>query len=82
MNNDRTLHLAQMRPGESAVITGYLAGGRDYRRKLLSFGLTAGTKITLLKTAPLGDPVEISVRGYSLSLRKTEAAVLELRGEA
>jgi ferrous iron transport protein A len=82
MNNNQTLHLARMKPGETAVIAGYLSGGRDYRRKLLSFGLTAGAKITLLKTAPLGDPVEISVRGYSLSLRKSEAAVLKLRREA
>ncbi|MFP4365213.1 MAG: ferrous iron transport protein A [Spirochaetia bacterium] len=68
--------------GDSAIITGYLEGGREYRKKLLSFGLTKGTKITLLKKAPLGDPVEITVRGFSLSLRKKEAAVLELRRQS
>ncbi len=79
MSKTETISLSGMSPGEGAVITGYRAGGKEYRRKLLSFGLTAGTKITLVKIAPMGDPVEISVRGYSLSLRKTEADVLELR---
>ena len=70
--------LSVMKPEEKAVITGYREGRKEYRRKLLSFGLTQGTEITMKKTAPLGDPVEISVRGYSLSLRKAEAEVLEL----
>ncbi|MBI9109441.1 MAG: ferrous iron transport protein A [Spirochaetales bacterium] len=67
-----------MKPEERAVITGYRKGNKEYRRKLLSFGLTKGTEIMMKKTAPLGDPVEISVRGYSLSLRKAEAEVLEM----
>lgn len=79
MSATRTgLRLAEMQPGSSAVVSGYREGGREYRRKLLSFGLTAGTRITLVKAAPMGDPVEISVRGYSLTLRKSEADVLEL----
>ncbi len=81
MSKAETVSLAGMKPGEGAVITGYRAGGKEYRRKLLSFGLTAGTRITLVKKAPMGDPVEISVRGYSLSLRKSEAEVLELRSK-
>ncbi len=72
------LKLSAMKPEEKAVITGYREGRKDYRRKLLSFGLTQGTEIVMKKTAPLGDPVEISVRGYNLSLRKAEAEVLEL----
>ncbi len=79
MNATNTdLRLAEMKPGSSAVVTGYKEGGREYRRKLLSFGLTAGTRITVIKVAPMGDPVEIKVRGYSLSLRKSEAEILEL----
>ncbi|MDC7126503.1 MAG: FeoA family protein [Spirochaetales bacterium] len=76
MNNK--VKLSEMKPEQTAVITGYGDGRKEYRRKLLSFGLTMGTEITMKKTAPLGDPVEISVRGYSLSLRKAEAEVLEL----
>lgn len=65
--------------GESGEITGYDLSDSSYRKKLLSMGLTKGTVITVTKTAPLGDPVELSVRGYKLSLRKAEADVLELR---
>lgn len=65
--------------GESGEITGYDSSDSSYRKKLLSMGLTKGTVVTVTKTAPLGDPVELSVRGYKLSLRKTEADVLELR---
>jgi ferrous iron transport protein A len=82
MSSTDIVSLAEMIPGEAAIITGYRSGGKEYRRKLLSFGLTAGTKIILVKIAPLGDPVEITVRGYSLSLRKSEADVLELRSNS
>ena len=78
MNKTDVIKLSAMKPDEKAVIAGYSQGRKEYRRKLLSFGLTPGTEITMKKTAPLGDPVEISLRGYSLSLRKAEAAILEL----
>lgn len=78
MNQQTLITLSRMKPGEKAVITAYREGPREYRRKLLSFGLTVGTEIVLKKAAPLGDPVEITVRGYSLSLRKAEAEILEL----
>ena len=65
--------------GESGEITGYDSSDSSYRKKLLSMGLTKGTVITVTKTAPLGDPVELTVRGYKLSLRKAEADILELR---
>lgn len=66
--------------GEEAVISGYEQGEDIYRKKLLSMGLTKGTKITLLKYAPLGDPVEILIRGFKLSLRKREVEILFLKG--
>ena len=75
------INLASMAPGEKAVITGYKDCAKKYRRKLLSFGLTEGVSISLRKIAPFGDPVEISLRGFSLSLRKAEAEALELRRE-
>ncbi|MBN1647805.1 MAG: ferrous iron transport protein A [Spirochaetales bacterium] len=70
--------LDEMKPGNKAVITGYREGPRNYRAKLLSMGLTRGTVIELLKVAPLGDPIEIKIRGFNLSLRKSEASILVL----
>jgi ferrous iron transport protein A len=67
--------------GEEAVITGYIKTDERYRQRLLSMGLTKGTRIKLLKLAPLGDPVEILVRGFKLSLRKDEAEILLLKGD-
>lgn len=66
--------------GEKAVIAGYEKQSRQYREKLLSMGLTKGVEITLLKYAPLGDPIEISIRDFKLSLRKEEAEILILEG--
>ena len=65
--------------GEQAEIIGYKPTEKSYRRKLLSMGLTRGTVFTLTKAAPLGDPVEIEVRGYRLSLRRSEAEALEIK---
>ncbi|RLW68605.1 MAG: hypothetical protein B6D68_03305 [spirochete symbiont of Stewartia floridana] len=65
--------------GDQAEITGYNDSEKSYRRELLAMGLTRGTVFTLTKAAPLGDPVEIEVRGYRLSMRKDEANVLKIR---
>ncbi len=70
--------ILEMKPGETATVTGFSESEGMYRRKLLSMGITRGVTITFLKTAPMGDPVEISLRGYSLSLRKAEAKILQL----
>jgi ferrous iron transport protein A len=72
------LSISDLELGETAVIVGYRGGGSSYRSKLLSMGLTRGTTIRLTKVAPMGDPVEIDVRDFSLSLRKDEASVLLL----
>ena len=69
----------QLKIGEEAVIEGYQKNTGTYLQKLLTMGLTKGTKIKLLKIAPLGDPVEIEVRGFNLSLRKNEAQLLQLK---
>lgn len=60
------------------IIEGY-TGKNSVRKKLLSFGLTPNTTIEVIRTAPLGDPIEIKVRGFFLSLRKTEFDLLILR---
>ena len=48
------------------------------KRRLMDMGLTRGTVVTLKKVAPLGDPIEVTVRGYELSLRKDDAALIEI----
>ena len=68
-----------MKPGQTAEISGYRAGNAAYRAKLLALGLTRGTQLTLVNVAPLGDPVELKVRGFHLSLRRDEAAVLKVK---
>ncbi len=71
-----TQSLRDMAAGEMGRVTGFGEGSRVYRRKLLSLGLTPGTEFSVARHAPMGDPVEIRVRGYSLSLRRNEAAAL------
>jgi len=73
-----TLTLGALKAGQSGHILGYQSGGRAYRGKLLSMGLTPGTHFTVTRQAPMGDPVEIEVRGFKLSLRKGEAAALQV----
>lgn len=53
-------------------------GADEISLRLLEMGLTPGVRVLMLGTAPLGDPVEIEIRGYRLSLRRTEAARVEL----
>ena len=48
------------------------------KRRLMDMGLTRGTAVTVKKVAPLGDPIEVTVRGYELSLRKDDAALIEI----
>ncbi|NJL46554.1 MAG: ferrous iron transport protein A [Leptolyngbyaceae cyanobacterium SM2_5_2] len=73
-----TLHLGSLAVGESGHILGYEKGPNAYREKLLAMGLTPGTPFTVTRQAPMGDPIEIEVRGFKLSLRKSEAAVLRV----
>ncbi len=72
------MKIKDLKIGDRVKITGYEKGNSEYRRKLLSMGLTRGVEFTLSKIAPLGDPVEIEVRDFHLSLRKSEADVLIL----
>ncbi|CAK7045766.1 FeoA family protein [Saezia sanguinis] len=69
-----------MKVGQNARVTGFTKteGGKAYRQKLLAMGLTPGTEFTVTRLAPMGDPVEIRLRGFSLSLRKHEAASLQV----
>lgn len=75
--------LRDMQVGETGTVAGYAKGARAYREKLLAMGLTRGTVFNVVRIAPMGDPVEINVRGFALTLRKDEAATLMVeRGQA
>jgi len=64
--------------GDLAKIVGFEPEGRPYRKKLLAMGLTPGTEFSVTRFAPMGDPVEIKLRGFALSLRRDEASVLQI----
>jgi ferrous iron transport protein A len=68
--------LKDMKAGDHGRVTGFDAGAPAYRRKLLAMGLTPGAELQVIRVAPLGDPVEVRVRGCSVSLRKDEAETL------
>ena len=69
----KSVTLDQMRAGERGVIQGY-EGEEDLHYRLKELGLVRGTTVLVRRFAPLGDPMEIVLRGYSLSLRKQDAA--------
>ena len=71
-------NIMELSRGERAKIVQIQKDNPVYRRKLIAMGLTPGTEFTVKRVAPLGDPVEIDVRGYALSLRKREAALIRL----
>lgn len=68
-----SIKLSELAVGASALVQEYPKQGAAFLR-LREMGLIAGTKVTLVRTAPLGDPLEIKVRGYHLTLRKSDAA--------
>lgn len=69
--------LDALMPGESGVIRS-IAGSGPIKRRIMDMGLVAGTHIRVQKLAPLGDPMEIKVKNFNLSLRKAEAAMIEI----
>ena len=72
--------LDQLSIGASAVITA-VGGDGALRCRLLDMGLIPRTRVTLQKVAPMGDPIELRVRGYELTLRVEEAKKIEVDGE-
>lgn len=71
--------LDQLRVGERGTISGVQGMGYAQQR-LLEMGMTEGAEVEVLRFAPLGDPLEIFVRGFHLTLRRAEAALVELEG--
>ena len=69
--------LKQIRVGQSATVVKVHGQGAT-RRRLMDMGLTPGVSVYIQKAAPLGDPIEITVRGYELSLRKADTEMIEV----
>ncbi|MDR3592248.1 MAG: FeoA family protein [Negativicutes bacterium] len=70
--------LDQLLPGQTAVVTA-VTGSGPVKRRIIDMGLVAGTPVKVQKFAPLGDPMEIKVKNFNLSLRKTEAALIQVQ---
>lgn len=69
--------LREAKSGDTVTVV-KLHGDGAIRRRMMDMGLTRGAKVLIQKVAPLGDPVEIKVRGYELSLRKIDAGMVEI----
>ena len=69
--------LSQFKTGETGTVV-IVNGEGQVRRRLFDMGITPGCEIYLRKKAPLGDPIEVSLRGYELTLRKNEADLVEM----
>ena len=68
--------LADLKPGDRAVIQGWAGDFPPIR--LMEYGILPGTEVELVRFAPLGDPIDIKIRGYHLSIRKADAALIIL----
>lgn len=71
------MNLSMLKPGESGKITAICAIG-PLRRRLMDMGVLVGEKVTVEKVAPLGDPIEVTIKNYNLSFRKKEAEGIEV----
>lgn len=69
--------LSEFLVGECGVVKAVAGEGR-LRRRLFDMGVTPGAEVLLRKKAPLGDPLEVTIRGYELTLRKTEAELVTM----
>ena len=68
-----SIQMRDLNVGAKCRVVGFKRGATAYREKLLAMGLTKGTEFRVERVAPMGDPVEINLRGFALSLRKDEA---------
>lgn len=69
--------LREIKVGESARVV-KLHGEGAVKRRIMDMGITKGVEVTIRKVAPLGDPIEVTVRGYELSIRKADAEMIEV----
>ena len=70
--------LGDAKVGTNVVIT-KIEGDSAYKRRIMDMGITKGSELYIRKVAPLGDPVEITVRGYELSVRKNDAQCVQVK---
>lgn len=69
--------LREVKVGDTVKIV-RIGGNGQVKRRVMDMGLTKGTEVEVRRIAPLGDPIELTVRGYELSIRKDEASVIEV----
>ena len=70
--------LREVRPGETVTVL-RLHGEGPVKRRIMDMGITKGVEIFVRKVAPLGDPIELNIRGYELSIRKAVAEMVEIQ---
>ena len=70
--------LGDSKVGSTVVVT-KIEGDSAYKRRIMDMGITKGSELYIRKVAPLGDPVEITVRGYELSVRKNDAQCVQVK---
>lgn len=70
--------LKEVKPGQTVTVV-KLNGEGAVKRRIMDMGITKGVQIYVRKVAPLGDPVEVTVRGYELSLRKADAQMIQVQ---
>ncbi|MDR2672556.1 MAG: ferrous iron transport protein A [Coriobacteriales bacterium] len=75
--DEPTRSLQEVKTGETVVVK-RLGGSGALKRRIMDMGITKGTSIYVRKVAPLGDPIEVTIRGYELSIRKSESESIEV----
>lgn len=72
------MNFHDLKIGQRARVKAYAQGDKVYRQRLTAMGILPGTEFVVTRIAPLGDPIEIEIRGFALSLRKDEAAIIQI----
>jgi ferrous iron transport protein A len=74
------INLSQLEPGQRAVIV-TVTGKGAARRRMIDMGMTRGSQIQVIRKAPMGDPIDFKIKGYHLSLRKSDAELIMVEKE-
>lgn len=77
-NLDTNVHLSDLKRGQKCIVINFHNDNKALRRRLLDMGITKGVEITIKKIAPLGDPVDIALRGYELCIRKEDMRAIDV----
>lgn len=72
------MQLRDLKPGQKGVVKGFLPENQEYRKKLFSLGVLPNTQFEVTRVAPLGDPIEIKLRGSFISVRKAEIEIIDV----